>query len=233
MIRIRCIALLLLVCTGFAWAGSLGIAPVRIDLSDSKTTATVQVTNTGDEPMTIQVHGANWRTEGLEESYFDTNELVVNPPVFTLPVGEKQIIRLGLRRQQRTAIEHSYRLILEEVPKPAKAGTIATILRFTLPVFETPVLPVAPMLTWKATFDVDGALRLRVENHGTAHDRIKELALDSGLQKIKLSQVAYVLPGGWREFVIRDQRLKPANHITVEVSSDAGIVREDLNTGSN
>jgi fimbrial chaperone protein len=230
----RISALLLFLCGAavFARAGSLGISPVRIDLSERKTNAIIQVTNTADDPVTVQVHAADWRTEGTEDSFSDTNEVVVNPPVFTLAAGQKQIIRLGLRSREQSAIERSYRLILEEVPKPPKAGTIATVLRVMLPIFQAPGHPVAPKLACQARIIEDGAVKLRIENNGTAHDRLKEIVLEVGAGQIQSANTAYILPGGWREFVFRDKRLRGASYIRVGLITDAGTVREEFITTS-
>jgi fimbrial chaperone protein len=231
--RIRTIALFLFGAAVFAQAGSLAISPVRVDLSEAKLNSTVQVTNSGDEPITVQVHAASWRTEGAEDSYFETNDVVVNPPVFTLAAGQKQIIRLGLRSRDRIEIERSYRLILEEVPKPPKPGTIGTVLRISLPIFQVPRRPVAPILIWQAGFTDDGALKISVRNDGSAHDRIKELVIEVGAERIPSSLSAYVLPGGRRDFVIRDERLRGAAHIGIETVTDTGKGHEELTPQPN
>lgn len=231
--RISAIALLLFGSAVFAQAGSLAISPVRVDLSETKLNSTVQVTNSGDEPITVQVHAAGWRTEGAEDSYLETNDVVVNPPVFTLAAGQKQIIRLGLRSRDRIEIERSYRLILEEVPKPPKPGTIGTVLRISLPIFQVPRRPVAPILIWQAGFTDDGALKISVRNDGSAHDRIKELVIEVGAERIPSSLSAYVLPGGRRDFVIRDERLRGAAHVGLETVTDAGKGHEELTPRPN
>jgi fimbrial chaperone protein len=231
--RLATLALLWFVTAGLAQAGSLMISPVRVDLGEKKNNAIIQVTNSADDPITVQVHAAGWRTEGAEDSYFDTNDVVVNPPVFTIAAGQKQVIRLGLRSSDLADIERSYRLILEEVPKPTKAGTITTLLRITLPIFQLPRRPVAPSLSWQARFSDDGALTLMVQNDGRAHDRIRELAIEVGGERIQTSLSAYVLPGGWRDFVIRDQRLHGAAHVSLEIVTDTGRGHEELTPKPN
>ena len=231
--RSSAIALFLLGAAVFAQAGSLAISPVRVDLSETKPNSIVQVTNAGDDPITVQVHAASWKTEGAEDSYLDTNDVVANPPVFTLAAGQKQIIRLGLRSREPIEIERSYRLFLEEVPKPPKPGTIGTVLLISLPIFQVPRRPVAPILIWQAGFTDDGALRLSVQNDGSAHDRIKELEIEVGAERIPSSISAYVLPGGRRDFVIRDERLRGATHIGLETVTDAGKRHEELTARPN
>jgi fimbrial chaperone protein len=227
--RLTAITLLLFSTAIFAGAGSLSISPVRIDLTEKRTNALIQITNAADDPITMQLHAASWTIEGSQDLLRDTNDIVVNPPVFNLAPGQKQIIRLGIRsRTQTFDMERCYRLILEEVPKAPKEGTITTVLRVTLPIFHLPRRPVAPVLVWQAILSQDGDLKLRVNNEGSAHAQIREVVLAVGSERVPTSISSYVLPGGQREFEVRDKRLRSAGHIGLDVVTDAGKIHEEL-----
>src|SRR5690242_12258323 len=98
------------------WAGSYTVMPIRIELSARRLQTTVEVANRGDEATTIQAHIVSWSAAGVEELLSDNDDILLNPPIFTLAPGRQQFVRLGLRRPKPSEVEITYRLILEEVP---------------------------------------------------------------------------------------------------------------------
>lgn len=118
-------------------AGSFRVSPVRIDLSAHKPHTTVQVTNIGADRVTLQVDAYSWHFAEGEDRLVDSDDILVNPPVFTLEPGASQVLRLGLREYTPANAETPYRVILEEVPPPQRSGVngIVTLLRVSIPLF--------------------------------------------------------------------------------------------------
>jgi fimbrial chaperone protein len=223
------IAVLLLGCASIAYAGSLTVSPVRIDLNNKKSSSTVQVTNQGDAPVTVQARAVEWRMDAGENKYEETNDFIVSPPVFTLQPQQRQMIRLGIRGGVSPAdIERTYRLILEEVPKAPQAGAIAMVFNISVPVFLDPARPVMPLLIWDAAYTEDGALRLTVTNDGTAHDYIKEVVGETNAGQLQTAIRGYVLPGHTRDFIVRDEHLRALDKITLNVLTDGNKARVEL-----
>ena len=187
-------------------AGSFQVQPVRIELSAARPTVTVQVRNLAADPATIQAQAVAWRADGVEEILTENDELLLNPPIFTVGPGQTQLMRVGLRRPISTTVEGAYRLILEEVPPPPKPGFmgVTTLLKLSVPVFLLPTVP-APNLVWGMRPISPTETQLWVQNNGNAHVQIRSLDIsraDRGELEFHHERMAYVLPQGRKEWVI-------------------------------
>ena len=72
---------------------------------------------------------------------YPTDDIILNPPVFTVAPGKTRFMRLGLRTANHGTAELTYRLILQEVPKaegPSDGAAVRTILRISIPIFAVP-----------------------------------------------------------------------------------------------
>jgi fimbrial chaperone protein len=131
-------ALMLLGCmlAGEVHAASLEVSPVIVTLAPGQTATTIVTTNRGDMPSTMQVRIYRWTQAGDADDLAPTVDIVVSPPIFTVPAGGSQTVRLLLRGGSAAAGERSYRLVMDEVPPAAAAGRQVTFaLRQSLPVF--------------------------------------------------------------------------------------------------
>ena len=99
-------------------ATDLGVSPVRVTLSDKQKMGTLTVRNNGAEPVPMQLEVLNWSQEEGNDVFTPTRELIVNPPIFTIPAGGSQLIRVGLRRAPDAQRELTYRIFLQELPPP-------------------------------------------------------------------------------------------------------------------
>jgi len=215
-----------------AQAGSYTVKPVRIELSARKVRTTVQIINLADKPTTIQAHIVTWTANGTEEVLSDSDDVLLNPPIFTLAPGQQQMMRLGLRHSLPPTTESTFRLILEEVPPPPEPGFngVATVLKISVPIFVNPAVP-APHLRWAAQRISDQRIRVSVQNDGNAHIQIKQLALTKegrGEPDFVTNEAAYVLRNGRKEWVIRQDRPLSEGRLSLDVRTDGKDIREDL-----
>ncbi len=213
-------------------AASFTVAPVRVEFSRQHLHTTLQVTNNGDEAVTVQLHPVLWELKGNQEAEQDTDDLIFNPPVFSILPHQTQAIRIGLRQYTVTEAEQTYRLILEEVPPAPGAGTqgLRTVLRISIPMFVKPGGPAAAKLSWTLGHSADGMM-LSVENHGNAHIQIKRLSLSSpdGTNPIVVqSGSAYVLPGGRKEWIVKDAPVPGQGGFLMQAITDGNSVTEIL-----
>jgi len=205
---LRVLATLLLLVGAPAWSGSFSISPVRIELSPQDATAAVTVTNTGDEPASIQLRVFSWRQEANEDHLEPTRDLIATPPLFTVSPGESQIVRIGLRRPPQSAVEVPFRAIFEEIPGPPRAQSAPGLrinLRISVPVFYSPREDLRPALAWRLSRIAPGRMLLTVKNSGQASAQIGELDLArTGDAKpfVEQKNFAYVLPGAERSFAL-------------------------------
>jgi fimbrial chaperone protein len=216
-----------------AAAGSFSVNPVRVTLTANRPVASLVVHNNGAEPTVVQLETVSWAQRGGQDVYEATREILATPPIFTLPPGGSQVVRVGMRRGADPQRELTYRLFLQEVPPaplPDDKG-LRVVLRVGLPVFVPPIAPAAPALRWHARAR-DGALTFGVVNEGNAHIQVaRSRLLVGGSSQVLATQdlAAYVLPGQSREWVIKVPGLPaPGTSLRVAAQTDAGDMQADV-----
>ena len=194
-------------CAGIASAGSIGVSPVRVTLSDSQKIGSLSVRNDGTEPVSMQMEVLSWSQREGNAVFAATREVLANPPIFTIPAGGSQLVRVGLRRTADAQRELSYRVILQELPPPPNPDFMGTrmLVRISLPVFVLPEVDAKPVLRWQATRASQGALKISLTNNGNAHIQIKNFKLsllDSEQPWVTLQSSDYVLAGQSRDWIL-------------------------------
>jgi len=229
-----CAAALVMIGQGSqAWAGSFTVSPVRIELSPQRPLGSLNITNDGAEPVTIDAKAMVWTQQAGEDLHEDTRELIVTPPVFTLEPRASQVVRIGLRRPPDRERELAYRIFLtENAPPPTAASTgVAMTLRLSVPIFIRPVAAPVARLDWSASRGAADELKLQATNVGNLHVQVADLRLLSDGQVIgRISNPAYVLPEQTRVWIVKlDKPLRPeAGPIQLEGFSDAGDVKASV-----
>jgi fimbrial chaperone protein len=200
-------ALFVLLCWSVqAQAGSFRVSPLAVTLSAAQPITALTVYNEGDQPAVIQAQAFAWSQDNSNDVYTVSKEILLTPPIFTVPAGSSQIVRLGLRRPADQQRELTYRLYLQEVPPPPVPGFngLATALRIGVPVFLMPASGAAPQLRWQATLAPHGTL-ISLTNSGNAHVKIASFTLATPDARVfTTEQVAqYVLPGQTHQWVVQ------------------------------
>ncbi|MDP1772360.1 MAG: fimbria/pilus periplasmic chaperone [Methylobacter sp.] len=217
-----------------AQAGSYGINPVKLTLSGQNSTQIMTVRNDGAEAAVMQVELAAWSQTDARDIYTPTRELLANPPIFTLPAGAEQVIRVGLRRAPDGQRELAYRLFLQEVPPPVRPDTVGlqVALRISVPVFVPPPHPVKPILHWQATRIAEHTLKVGVTNTGNGHDHIAAYKIyRAGSSAPFLSQqlFAYLLPGETHYWTVTtDVMPNPGEALRVLANTETGSVQGNI-----
>lgn len=154
-------------------AASLAVTPLRIELPTSTSAETVQVQNTTGSAMAVQVRLFGWAQQGGEDVYTPSAELLVSPSIVSIPAGQTQLVRL-MRKGAATQGEKRFRLVIDQLPDPAKArpGVAQTRVRFAVPVFVDRDKAAPAAFAWRMT---DGALELA--NTGGSAARIVQIEI--------------------------------------------------------
>lgn len=224
---------ILFICIGItvslhAHAGSLGVNPVRLDISHHQPTAVLTLENQGDQMRSYQIETFSWTQENNEDRYSETRELIAVPPLFTLQPKQRQLVRVGVRRPSEDK-EVAFRIFIQELPiendhQPVPTG-IRTLLRIGIPVFLAPLKPLQkPELKWSAERSVEGVTALIVENPSGLHIQIGRLKLGS---KDSLSMAMYVLPGQRRRWTLPEPIPVAGKTINIQVETDQGRMAHD------
>jgi len=212
---------------GAVRAASLEVSPVRVTLTQGETATTIEVTNHGDAPTAVQARLYRWTQAGDEDVLTPTADVIVSPPIFTLPDGGSQTMRLLLRGSNSASGERSYRLLLDEVP-PANAGNrlIAFTLHMSLPVFVGAVLSARPTLQWRAERGAGRAITLTATNASPAYNKVSDIdvTLSDGSHPKVVPHATnpYVLSGDERHWLVQSHDNGPGGPLHLSVTSLTG-----------
>lgn len=218
-------------------AGAFTVNPVRVTLSPTQAVAAITVTNAGKEASVIQLETSRWTQQGTQDVLAPSSEILATPPIFTLPPGGSQIVRIGMRRPPDVQHEVTYRLLLREVPPPQPiAQGLRVALAISMPVFVVSAHPAFSNLQWQATRLADGSIHLQATNTGTAHVQIGTVTLStqgSAAPAVRQSVATYVLPGNTRDWTLKSAVKMPIGSIVrLRASTDAGDVQASVTLGS-
>jgi fimbrial chaperone protein len=230
----RFLAALLLLLGQAAQAAGLSLSPVNLRLDRLTDRATLQLSNDGREPVVMQAEAIRWTREAGVDVDQPTQDLIVNPPVFTVLPGQSQVLRVGMRRKPELSQEAAYRIVLREVPVPRAAdaehtpGQVRVLLAMRVPVYVAP-LDVRRGEQWQIVRSSAGELTALLLNVGNVHLRIGELRLqgDGGLD-VPVPQPRgnpVVFPGEQRSFRLPD--VAQATHLLVQTDQGPKSVALD------
>jgi fimbrial chaperone protein len=201
-------------------AGSLRVAPTRLDLPADQRAVAFTVTNTGSAPTLLQLEPKHWAQSAGRDEYTAAKDLIVSPPIFTLDAGAQQVVRVGRRESAPVGTEVAYRLFIQEVPTPGSTGPreLNVVLRIGVPVFATPVNAADGSIEWHLQCLAEAPPMLLASNRGGRAVRIDELIVHaSGSDHSE--RAVYILAGATRSLSLND--LPPATQ-RVQLSGHSG-----------
>lgn len=216
---------------GVAGAGSLGVSPIRVALSDAAPTAALTIENGGAAAVVVQLQVMQWFADGEDDRYEPGDGLIATPPIMTITPGEPQIVRVGLRRPADSRRELAYRLYLEEVPSPPKPGQqgLQVALRIGVPVFVAPSDAAGAELNWSVVRTGPDSVTVRATNIGGSHIKLTTLSLADGDRALAEQQiVGYLLPGQARQWRVQLNEAFAGERLRLSAETDHGATDADL-----
>jgi fimbrial chaperone protein len=192
-----------------AHAAAVVLWPVDPTIATGQTATALWVENRGTQPVTLQVRSLSWSQSGNEDQYARQDEVVTSPPIANVDPGERQLIRVIRRDTGTTAAEHSYRLLIDELPPPvdpskpgAASAQLSVQMRYSIPLFTYDGEIAAPTLM-AHTVVIDGKRYAEIRNVGQRHARLINLRIQNGAKDFTVTAglLGYVLAGStmrWR-----------------------------------
>lgn len=221
------LALILVCLAGGAAAGSFTITPVRVFLSPKDRVVAMTVVNEADERLVLQTELFAWsQTADGQEQLVESDDLLVAPPIISVPPKGRQVIRLAVTQAPYLSRQRTYRLFVREIveanmrPKDNEVA-IPIALTLSLPVFITP-----PGFERAVTCQAQAgatALQLRVlcRNGGRAYAQLRRVvAAVAGKEFGAFDGAVYLLPGAQREVEINLKTTLAAGSLQLQVSYD-------------
>lgn len=215
---------------GLATASSLEISPVSVNLVAGQNVKVIEIRNRGGSAVAIQIRAFAWSQAGDTDLLAPTKDLILSPPIFTIPAGASQTIRLLLRGKAGTS-ERSYRLLVDEVPSPnAQRNQVGIAFRISMPVIAAAALPPARNLGWRARRGPGNQILVSATNSGNIYDKVHAIAVtlpDGSQPKVASSgDNPYLLPGAERRWIV--QGATPPASVRLNVTTQAGTSEQVL-----
>jgi len=209
-------------------ADGLQITPLGATLSASNATSAFSLNNGTGSPALMQLHLKRWTQVEGKDQYDDSDDVLAAPPIFNLPQGATQVIRVGLRRPTPDPHERAYRLIIAQVPaKTPGVKGVSFAVALSVPIFvQLENAMHGPSLQWSAGIIKGDEIRVRVDNAGDAHAHIARMIVYNDIGRTQAlyqgSPGVYVLPGQWRSWQIKLARPPTENAIAIDTVLDTG-----------
>jgi fimbrial chaperone protein len=191
-----------------ATAASLRISPIGIDMPASQRAASMTLVNTGADPVSLQLRIFKWIQANGEEVLEPATDMLVSPPATTIPPGASYTVRIARESNAPVQSELSYRVFIDELPKPVDPRTVgqgvSMVLRTSLPVFVVDSKAFAK-LEWKVWQDTSG-LHVDATNSGQRHAKITGLTVspEGGAPLVFGAGLnGYVLAGSHKRFDLK------------------------------
>ena len=179
------------ICSGQDW----GVSPIRLDFTTKVTSGILTVSNGTPDKINYQIKAFEWAQDGEgKDKYTETADIIFFPKMMVVEPGDKKIIRAGMK-VPRADREKSYRLFIEEIPKPQKAegAHITFTIRFGVPIFFKPVKEEFKGVIEKISMD-KGILAVPIKNTGNSHFVIQTITV-KGIGADKETVFSRDLPG--------------------------------------
>jgi fimbrial chaperone protein len=212
-----------------AAAQGLSVSPINVLMNPGQLAAVVDLGNRSDRDISFQVRAYAWRQTEVDDPLTPTEELAASPPLGTIAPNGAQVIRVVLRHPPQGR-EAAYRILIDELPPPAAAGSVRVAVRLSIPVFAEPPDRVSPQVKWRVSAQ-GGQAWLAAANDGARHLSLRNIALhapDGRNLQVETRLPPHLLPGGARRWPIlaRGAPLRPGTVLRLTADTDIGVVDE-------
>jgi fimbrial chaperone protein len=211
-----------LFCDG-AESSTVDVSPTIAEIPPGRPAVTFELRNPGEEPVTFEARPYNWTQDAAGDQLAPATDVVVVPPLFTIPPGGRQLVRIAPRAR---SVDHegTYRVKFQEVPQPQPPDLVGirTLLILNVPfVYETK--NGRESVDWRATVSDAGEVQLLATNRGSRFAHFAGLELRDGTRVLlQLRGPQYVLAGAARTWNLgADPELKRGAQLTLILGTGA------------
>lgn len=211
-------------------AASLQVAPISVAFSPQEKAKEIWLTNTSERPIRAQTRVLIWSQVAGQDQVNPTRDLVASPSITEIKAGEQQLIRIIRIAPQNTAVEQTYRLLIDELPSSGQADAqtgLQLLLQYSIPVFIQPTDSITMRngltLLNQVSFQYQNQ-QLIVKNNAKSHIRISELTyINPNGERIPLINglVGYALAGqSMRWDIPESKKILPNGKFEARINSD-------------
>lgn len=226
LIRRVCVLASAVFASSSAWAGSLQVSPVLLEVPAPGAATVLTLKNTSPRVLNAQVRVFRWRQEGGQDRFEPASDVVASPPMVRMTPGTDYTVRVVRTARTPIAAEESYRVVVDELPDPerARTGAVSFLLRHSIPVFFMPPEGGRHRLAWSVE-TLEGRPHLVARNDGQRRARLSGLRVGASQSSHVISDglAGYVLPGSFMKWPLRGPALQ-ARTVSVSAMSDTGQI---------
>ena len=162
-----------------AQSASLQIAPVVVDVTAPGAAATLSLKNQATRTLNAQVRVFRWSQANGEDRYEPTQDVVASPPSVGINPNADYALRVVRVSRAPVRGEETYRMLIDEIPDPARQrnGAISLVLRYSVPVFFSSPDAAPAKVVWTVSRNAGGRLTVTAQNSGDRRVRVAALKI--------------------------------------------------------
>lgn len=189
--------------SSFSHAGGIRISPITVNIASQDRASLITLFNMSNDTSNLQVRVFKWTQSNGNDNLTETNDIIASPPFITLPPGGSFNFRVVRTSDAKVTGEQSYRVIIDELPKPQDKRSVGTgigiLIRNSLPLFvvnDSAIPKVQPSIS---------ASGLMMANNGTRHALLSDVEITNlnTQQKLRLTVNTvngYVLENSFKNY---------------------------------
>jgi P pilus assembly chaperone PapD len=203
------------------------ISPVHLNMSVKEPIISFTVTNDSEDVITYQINTLSWQQIDGKDTYNETIELIVSPPIVSIEPNSTQTFRVGLFKESSHLVEQAYRIVLDDIttylPDQSK-NSLKFIFNQNLPLFYAPVKRIDSVVWSTCESALSGTSCLLIENKGNRHVKLVNFIAVSATQEEPLHSAKTVLAGSTSKLFYPTTQGEIETTTSIKVSSGKGPI---------
>ncbi|WP_111854211.1 fimbrial biogenesis chaperone [Acinetobacter oleivorans] len=206
-------------------AATIRLSPVNVEILSNQNASSISLFNQSNESTDLQIRVFEWTQKNGQDQLTPTDEIAISPPFLKLQSNDSYNLRVVRINPTPISGEKTYRIIIDELPKPIDSRKAAqgvnVLLRSSLPVFVVNKDAITK-LNWKIDTNQE-APSLNISNIGNRHALLNNLMLvDTTANKsypIKVNTInGYILAEQARSYSINNFTYQPNHKYSVSLT---------------
>ncbi|ESK46711.1 fimbrial biogenesis chaperone [Acinetobacter oleivorans] len=206
-------------------AATIRLSPVNVEILSNQNASSISLFNQSNESTDLQIRVFEWTQKNGQDQLTPTDEIAISPPFLKLQPNDSYNLRVVRINPTPISGEKTYRIIIDELPKPIDSRKAAqgvnVLLRSSLPVFVVNKDAITK-LNWKIDTNQE-VPSLNISNIGNRHALLNNLMLvDTTANKsypIKVNTVnGYILAEQSRSYSINNFTYQPNHKYSVSLT---------------
>ncbi|WP_151816142.1 fimbrial biogenesis chaperone [Acinetobacter seifertii] len=206
-------------------AASIRLSPVSVEILSDQSASSISLYNQSNESADLQIRIFEWTQNAGQDQLIPTDDIAISPPFLKLKPNDSYNLRVVRIKPEPISGEKTYRIILDELPKPidsrkASQG-VNVLLRSSLPVFVVNKDAIT-QLNWKIDAKQNDTF-LNISNIGNRHALLNDLILvdntENNSYPIKVNTVnGYILSGKSKNYSINNFTYQPNHKYSISLT---------------